>query len=255
MRTKIDNIDINYRVEGNGKDVLLLHGWGSNIKLFDQIIACLEKSHRVLALDMPGFGESEEPPCAWGVDDYVDFVIKFAKEMGCKELIILGHSFGGRVIIKLANRKELPFVISKLILVDSAGILPKKTLKKKLRIRMYKIGKAVLSFAPVKMLFPKALENLRKKNGSADYNNASPLMRQVLVKVVNEELKYLLPGIKVPTLLIWGDKDTATPIEDAKYMEQTIPDAGLVTIAGGSHYAFLEQPVLVNKVLQSFLKV
>lgn len=253
MKKTINGLNINYIEKGQGKDLLLLHGWGANIKLFGQIIACMEQSHRVLALDMPGFGESEEPPKSWNVDEYVDFVIQFAKEAGCKEIDVLGHSFGGRVIIKMANRKELPFKINKIVLVDSAGILPRKSLKKKVRIRIYKIGKAVLSFAPVKYLFPEALDRFRKRSGSADYNSATPVMRETLVKVVNEDLKPLLGGIKAPTLLIWGDKDMDTPISDAECMKELIPDAGLVTIAGGTHYAFLEKPVLVNRVLESFL--
>lgn len=213
----------------------------------------MEKSHRVIALDMPGFGGSDEPPCSWNLDNYVDFVIAFAKEMNCKDLVLLGHSFGGRIIIKMANRKDLPFTISKIVLTGSAGILPPKTMKKRLKIFIYKTGKKLLSLPPVKALFPEALEQLQKRSGSSDYRNASPVMRETLVKVVNEDLKPLLPSIKYPTLLIWGDADNVTPISDAKCMEELIPDAGLVIVKGGSHYAFAEQPFFVNKVLQAFL--
>lgn len=213
----------------------------------------MEKSHRVIALDMPGFGGSDEPPCSWNLDNYVDFVIAFAKEMNCKDLVLLGHSFGGRIIIKMANRKDLPFTISKIVLTGSAGILPPKTMKKRLKIFIYKTGKKLLSLPPVKALFPEALEQLQKRSGSSDYRNASPVMRETLVKVVNEDLKPLLPSIKYPTLLIWGDADNVTPISDARCMEELIPDAGLVIVKGGSHYAFAEQPFFVNKVLQAFL--
>jgi pimeloyl-ACP methyl ester carboxylesterase len=255
LKINIKGIDTNYIVEGEGKCVLLLHGWGSNIKLFEHIISCLERSHKVIALDMPGFGDTAEPPCAWSVDDYVDFVLDFMKNFKCKDLILLGHSFGGRVIIKMNSRENLPFGVTKVVLIDSAGILPKKSMKQKIRTRMYKIGRTLLSISLVRKLYPNALEDFRKRNGSADYNNATPLMRQTLVKVVNEDLKPLLSKIKAPTLLIWGDKDTATPISDAKCMEELIPDAGLVTLQGGSHFAYLEQPFLVNKVLESFLGV
>lgn len=89
-------------------------------------------------MDMPGFGESQEPPSAWCVDDYVDFVIDFLKDYDNKEIMFLGHSFGGRVIIKLNSRTNLPFKISKVILVDSAGILPPKSNKKSFRTYYYK---------------------------------------------------------------------------------------------------------------------
>ena len=123
---KINNIEINYIKEGNSdKSILLLYGWGSNIDLFRGIINNLSKTHTVYALDMPGFGKTEDPKNAWCVDDYVDFVIKFIEKMKIEKLSLLGHSFGGRVIIKLVNREQLNFEIDKLILVDSAGILPK----------------------------------------------------------------------------------------------------------------------------------
>lgn len=253
MRTEIENISINYRVEGEGSNVVLLHGWGSSIKLFDKLIGHLSQKHRVYALDMPGFGESGDPDGVWCVDDYVDFVIAFMNKLGINETSLLGHSFGGRVIIKLVNRQNLSIKVNKIVLVDSAGIRPKKTAEQKRRTFIYKMGRRVLDFPPVRVLYPNALENYRKKHGSADYNAASPLMRQVLVKVVNEDLETFLEGIKQPTLLIWGELDTATPIEDAKKMEEKIPDAGLVTIEGVGHYAYLERPVIVNRVLDSFL--
>jgi len=253
LTKQFQGLKINYIEKGSGKELLLLHGWGSNIKLFQHIIDCMEKTHRVIALDMPGFGESDEPPISWNLDDYVNFVIAFAKEMNCRELVLLGHSFGGRIIIKMANRTDLPFSISKIVLTGSAGILPPKTLKKRLKVLIYKTGKTVLALPPVKALFPDALEQLQKRSGSSDYRNATPVMRETLVKVVNEDLKPLLSTINYPTLLIWGDEDTVTPISDAKCMEELIPDAGLVIVKGGSHYAFVEQPFFVNKVLQAFL--
>ena len=256
MKINIDNLDINYIVEGNSPEkILLLHGWGSNIRLFKNIIDCLSKTKTVYALDMPGFGESDEPPCAWNVDNYVDLVIKFISEMKIEKLSILGHSFGGRVIIKLVNRKNLNFVVNKIILVDSAGIKPKKSLKNILKVRMFKIGKKIVSTNLIKKMYPNALENLKNKFGSQDYKSASPIMRESLVKTVNEDLTYLLKDIKQSTLLIWGDKDTATPIKDAYLMNKLIPDSGIVKIENAGHYSFLEQPILVNRVLESFLKV
>lgn len=255
MIKTVNNIRINYVQKGEGDLIVLLHGWGSNIKLFANLVDLLAKKYTVVAMDMPGFGESQEPPAAWCVDDYVDFVISFLKDYDNKNIMFLGHSFGGRVIIKLNSRKDLPFNISKVILVDSAGILPPKSNKKSWRTRYYKFGKAVLSFKPVAKLFPNALENFRKKMGSADYAAASPLMRQVLVKVVNEDLEPLLPNIKCPTLLIWGVNDTATPLSDGEKMEKLIPDAGLVKLDNAGHYSFLEQQFIFNRVMTSFMKL
>lgn len=252
MVTKIDNISVNYIDIGDGDIIVLLHGWGSNITLFEGIVKTLSPNHRVVAPDMPGFGKTSEPPQPWCVDDYVDFVTKFLNALNIKEFSVLVHSFGGRVLFKLNAKKELPFIIKKAVLIDSAGIMPKKTFKQKLSLRMYKAARCIMSTKVLHFLYPDAVENMRKKRGSADYNNATPTMRSTLVKVVNEDLEPLVSKLNCPTLLIWGDADTATPISDAELMEQLIPDAGLVVCEGAGHYSFLEQPVKVHGALKAF---
>lgn len=252
MVIRIDDIPVNYIDEGEGSAILLLHGWGSNITLFDGIIKTLSPSHRVIAPDMPGFGKTPEPQRAWAVDDYVDFIIKFIDSLELKEFGVLVHSFGGRVLFKLNARESLPYVINKVVLIDSAGIMPKKSLKQKISLKMYKCARSIMSTKPLHFLYPDAVENMRKKRGSADYNNATPTMRQTLVKVVNEDLKPLISKINCPTLIIWGDNDTATPIDDARQMEQLISDAGLVVCEGAGHYSFLEQPAKVHVALKVF---
>ena len=255
LRKTVNGIGINYEQKGSGELVVLLHGWGSNIKLFANLIDLLSAKYTVVAKDMPGFGESEEPKTPWCVDDYVQFVIDFLKDYDAKEVTLLGHSFGGRVIIKMHSRESLPLKVKKVILVDSAGIMPPKSNKKSWRTRYYKMGKAVLSTKLVQKLAPDALENFRKKMGSADYAAASPMMRQVMVKVVNEDLEPYLPNIKCPTLLVWGVNDTATPLSDGEKMEKLIPDAGLVRLENAGHYSFLEQQFTFNRVMCSFMGI
>lgn len=247
----IDNIDVNYFVSGPESEeaVVMLHGWGANIELFRNAAALISTKYKVAAPDMPGFGETPEPPAEWTVDDYTDFAVKFISALGLKKVILLGHSFGGRVIIKMANRKDLPFEITKIIFVDAAGIKPEKSAEQKMKESVSKFGKKLLSGTP------KLLNKLQSMTGSQDYRDASPLMRRILVNVVNEDLKDLLPNIKQSTLLIWGTADTATPLSDAKLMEQLIPDAGLAEIPGCGHYSFLENPVLFNAIITSFLKL
>lgn len=255
MNLTLDGININYRDEGQGDVVLLLHGWGSNIQLFNGIFDLLTPKYRVVALDMPGFGESEEPGEVWGVDEYLDFVIKFINKLQIKSFTVLGHSFGGRVIIKMVNRKNLNFTVEKIILVDSAGIMPKRTLKYHIKVKTYKCIKAVLGFGPVKKLFPNALEKYKKGKGSADYTAASDIMKGCLVKVVNEDLTDLLKNITQDTLLIWGENDDATPLSDAKLMEKLIPEAGLAVIKNAGHYSFLEQKYIFDRILASYMKI
>lgn len=255
MLKNVNGININYVEKGEGELIVVLHGWGSNIGLHANMIELFSKKYKAVAMDMPGFGQSEEPPSAWCVDDYVQFVIDFLADYKDKKIMFLGHSFGGRVIIKLCSRTDLPFEVSRVMLVDSAGILPPRTNKKSWRTRYYKLGKWFLSTRLMQKLAPDALENFRKKMGSADYAAASPLMRQVLVKVVNEDLEPLLPNIKCPALLVWGVNDTATPLSDGEKMEKLIPDAGLVKLENAGHYSFLEQQFIFNRVMCSFLKI
>ena len=123
----------------------------------------------------------------------------------------------------------------------------------KIKQKWFKLCKKAANSKLGKKLSPGLVEKMQKNSGSADYRNATPLMRQVLVKAVNDDVTELLPNIKVPTLLIWGDEDTATPISDAKLMEKLIPDAGLVVLKNTGHYSFLEYFYTFCRVMDSFL--
>lgn len=146
------------------------------------------------------------------------------------------------------------FKINKIVLIGSAGIINKKPLKLRIKIYSFKFCKKIVQLKIIKRFFPNLLNKLKNKFGSEDYKNASHILKQSLVKLINEDLKDCMPNIKVPTLLIWGEKDTATPLSDAKIMERLIPDAGLVTIKNCTHYVFLENPYYVNKIIETFLK-
>lgn len=250
---KVKDLKINYIKMGEGKTVLILPGWGTTIDVYRNMANAISAYANVICLDMPGFGESELPKEVWDLDNYIDFVIEFIKSQNIKELDLIGHSHGGRIIIKMMNRSDLKFSVGKIILIGSAGIVHKKSLKVRLKVKKYKLGKKILSCGLVKKFFPDALERFQKNAGSEDYRNSPPILRQSMVKLINEDLKYCLPNIKVPTLLLWGEKDTATPIEDAYFMEKTIPDAGLVKVEGCTHYVFLEQPAYINKIINTFL--
>jgi pimeloyl-ACP methyl ester carboxylesterase len=246
--------------------------------------------YRACALNLPGFGGSEEPPDAWSVGDYADFVRDFLTERGIRSVTLIGHSFGGRIAIKLAGNSSAatvmnpadalpdggpgaeppetgpgaeplagpgaaPLVVVKMILVDSAGIRPKRTLAWKLKNLVYRGVRQILSLEAVRKKAPSLLERWRVKNSSADYRNATPRMRGCLVKAVNEDLTPCLPSIRCPTLLIWGENDSETPLSDAKIMEKLIPDAGLVVLKNAGHYSFLEQSGIFGRVLDSFLNI
>ncbi len=255
MRITIDGIDIEYKFSGSGeRNVVVLQGWGTEMSVYDSVAAAISDSCRVLQFDLPGFGSSKEPPEAWNVDRFADFFLRLMEELGIKSAALIGHSYGGRIIIKLASRKDIPFNIEKIVLIDSAGILPVRTLKQRIRIRQYKLLKKLFDTRVFYALFPELVDDWRMRQGSEDYRRATPVMRQCLVMAVNEDLTPLLPEIGNECLLIWGDKDTATPIRDAHIMEERIPGAALIVLEGCGHYSFLEAPQKFRSVMKAFFK-
>ncbi len=253
MEIKVNGIKVNYIDEGEGIPVLFLQGWGTNIDLYKKLINKVSTLGRIIAMDLPGFGQTAEPLEAWDVGQYAEFVKEFIRSLRLKKVILMGHSFGGRIIIKLMSNLDNEFKVEKIVLLDSAGIKPKKTLKQQIKQKWFKICKKVVNSKVCRKLKPGLVEKLQRKYGSADYRNATPLMRQVMVKAINEDLTDYLPNIKVPTLLVWGDMDTATPLADAKIMEELIPDAGLVILKNTGHYSFLEDFYTFSRVIESFL--
>lgn len=256
MYTKIQNLNINYKESGSGQEtVVILQGWGTSCEIYNSMASVLGQKYKVIQFDFPGFGDSEEPPCGWNVDKFADFFVEFMQQLAIKKAILIGHSYGGRVIIKLSNRSNLPFEIHKIILVDSAGVLPKKTFRQNMRIKKYKLLKKVANIPFIYAMFKELIDEWKNSQGSEDYKNASPVMKQCLVMAVNEDLTELLSGIKTETLLVWGDKDTATPLSDGELMEKKIPDAGLAVIKGAGHFSFLDQPVIFEKIISSYLGI
>lgn len=228
-------------------------GWGTTIDTYATLIDAISNYRTVYSMDMPGFGQSEEPKANMNLDDYISLVIKFIEEQNLSNVDLIGHSNGGRIIIKMMSQ-DLKFKVNKIVLIGSAGIVHEKSQAQKIRLGIVKAGKKILELKPMKAIMPNVEEKLKNKIGSEDYKNASPVMKETLVNLVNEDLQEYLPNIKVPTLLIWGENDTATPIADAEIMEKKIPDSGLVRIPYCSHYVFLERADYVNNVIKVFFK-
>lgn len=244
-----EGVKLHYTDQGEGQAVVLLHGWGCEGSTFGAAKVWLEEHFRVIAVDFAGFGQSEEPREVWGVDEYTRSIEALMKLEGIESPILIGHSFGGRVSIVYSSRNTT----HKVILVDAAGVKPKRSMKYYAKVYSFKLLKRVAPIFLGKDRAQEWIDRRRAKAGSSDYKQASPMMRAILSKVVNEDLCHLMPKIKAPTLLFWGEMDTATPLSDAKKMERLIPDAGLVTVAGAGHFSFLENMPLFLKVLESFL--
>ena len=252
MFLDIDDLRIEYCEEGEGYPVLLLHGWGASFDTYHGIINTLKNRHRVIALNFPGCGNSDTMKTPWTLDDYCDFVLKFMSALKLENPIMFGHSHGGRVTIKMvAEGMVNP---PKIVLLDSAGLIPKKSFRQKARARSFKFIKGVLTLPVIKNFSEPLLEKARNHYGSADYNAAPLVLRQTLVSLVNTDLRDILHKISCPTLLIWGENDTATPLSDAKIIESSIKDCGLCVIKGTGHFSFCERPAHAHAIINSFIK-
>ena len=224
-----------YECSGSGPAVMLLHGWGCNHTFWAPIEQVLARSYTVYNFDLPGFGQSDEPMTVWGVNEYVEMLEAFVQEHCPGPVSLVGHSFGGRMSILFASRNP----VTRIALVDAAGIRPRRTLGYYRRVYTYKFKRWL-----VLNIFrrPDLFEQWRAHQGSADYKAASAQMKPIFSKVVNQDLKEFLPAIQAPVLLFWGEKDTATPLADAKIMEKMIPsETRLVVIPKAGHFAaFIE---------------
>ena len=249
-RYKYNGIELSYSIEGEGDAVVLLHGWGCDKSIWKSSIEALRSNFRVVAVDFAGFGASEEPKTIWGVEEYTCSVEALLKELNIQSPTLVGHSFGGRVSILYASRND----VKRVVLTDAAGVKPRRSFSYYRKVYTYKLLKRALPLLIGEKKAQMLLDQRRAKSGSSDYNRATPMMRAILSKCVNEDLCYAMPKISAPTLLFWGDMDTATPISDAHKMAKLIPDAGLVVAEGAGHFAFLEQAELWCGALKSFLK-
>jgi len=241
---------VEYTDQGKGPVALLLHGWGTTSKSLEVIANALAENHRVLRLDFPGFGGSPRPQQDWFIEDYAAFVGDFLKKIGTQADIVIGHSFGGRVIIKsIATGILNP---QKVVLIGAAGVKPNTSAKKAVFRVIAKTGKAVTSLPGLRKLQGPLKKSLYSAAGSTDYLNAGA-MQKIFINTVNEDLLPLVRRIKQPTLLVWGEHDDQTPVQDAHKMKAELKNSKLVVIPDAGHYVFLDKTPEVVKALKEFL--
>lgn len=238
-----EGIKINYKDNAlkEKEAIVYLHGWGQNIEMMEPIAKPFLEKKRVIILDLPGFGASEKPKTAWSLEDYAKMLHTLLESLGIKKPNIIGHSFGGKIAILYASLYETKRVV---LLASPYKV---KYKKQPLKVRVYKRIKKIPG---LKWL----ASGMKNKIGSTDYKNASPIMREILVKHVNTDLTENAKRINVPTLLIWGTKDEEAPIENAYELEKIIKDSGVVVYENCTHYAYLERLNQTIRVLEAFIK-
>ena len=238
MFKKIKNIKINYKQYGEGEDIVLLHGWGQNIEMMKPLGDNLSSDHKITIIDLPGFGLSAEPDRVLSVSDYTEIVHELLEELKIDNPIIMGHSFGGRIAIVYASK----YKVNKLVLFGSPCVRHEY---KSFKQSLYKKAKKIKLLKPL-------VNAMKKYVGSEDYKNASPMMRDILVKTVNQDLSEYARKIKCSTLLIWGENDVAVPVSEAKELDNLLTDSALIVLPG-THYCYLENLNQVINILYNFI--
>lgn len=255
MEIAVCGTKVYYELSGEGeKKILLLHGWGCETKLMRPVAEQLTGA-QTLVIDFPGHGQSGRPPEPWGVPEYAACVRELLEKLNFLPCAVIAHSFGARVAIYLASEDEKLF--TKLLLTGAAGVKKPATAESNKRTQQFKQLKGLCETARKMKIFgslpDKAEDALRRKYGSADYNALDAEMRKTFVKVISLDLTDRLCNVKQPTLLVFGDQDTETPLWMAKVMEEKIPDAGLAVFEGGDHFAYIKQLQRFSRVAQVFL--
>ncbi len=248
----VNDLKVNYKTFGEGKPFLILHGWGSKSDRWEKVAELLVKNNiQIIIPDLPGFGQSQEPKTAWNLDNYEKWLWEFTRKVPQlnRQFYLAGHSFGGALAAKFAIKYNQEII--KLFLISSACVR-KNTTVKKLFYRLAKITKLV-SFLPNYELFRKAAYKfvLRK----SDYPHVSGIMKEIYLKVILDDLSYKINFLKVPTVLIWGDKDESTPLNQAHFIHNQIPNSVLCVIPGADHLPHIKIPeILAQKIIEN-LKV
>lgn len=259
MTFNYNGIAINYEIfndsiANKNRPLLLLHGWMARIEAMAPIYQYFKKDRKVVVLDFPGQGgKSDTLNEVWGVPEYSEMVKALIENLEIKGCDVIGHSFGGRVIIYLsAKYKDL---FNRIILTDAAGIKPKMNLRKIVKIYSYKIAKVFMKLVNSKEKYEAKLNEMRAKRGSSDYAMLkTDVMRGTFNKIINLDLTNKLKEINQPTLLVWGENDKDTPLYMAKIMEKNIKDSGIVVLENAGHFSYLDNLHKYLVVTSEFLK-
>jgi len=246
----IKGLEISFKIErkGSQKNFLILHGWGSKAQQWDKVSEIIAgEGFNVIVPDLPGFGESREPERPWNLDDYCVFVQEFAKQLGLKNIYLLGHSFGGSLAVKFALK--YPDQVEKLFLVGAACIR-RKTLGKSLSKKVAKIFR-IFAFLP---FYSSVRKGVYRYVFKSDYINSEGVMRKSYLKIISEDLTDALRAIKIPTVIIWGQNDNVTPIEDAYLIEKNVPGSKLAVIPGGNHDLERGNPEILGRKIVENIK-
>ena len=215
------------------RPIVMLHGWGQNLQSLQPMGELLASKDRVHIVDLPGFGKSAPPPEDWDTTQYADRICQYLDDNGIARADMLGHSFGGRVSIRLAHK--YPHRVRSITLINSGGLQRQRTFKQSLRSQWVRNMRNTFKISPVYR--DELLTWHTQKYGSRDYLNAGAL-QGTLVKTVSEDVTEIVKQISAPVLLLWGEADTETPVEMGHRYHSLFPNSQLITIPNRDHFMF-----------------
>lgn len=248
----INGLTIAAESKGQGRPVLLLHGWGLQLENMQSVADRLAPlGYTVHAIDLPGFGRSTLPAEVWGVPEYARLVAAYIEQAGLKPVSVIGHSFGGRISIVLGA--DYGDLVDKIVLTNSAGVLTPPTTRQRVRQTAFRAVGAALTLPGLRTYEERFRRWARNRYGSADLKAAGPL-EPIFRKVIQQDLVPYAKRIRASTLLIWGDQDQETPLWQGQALEKAIPDAGLVVLQGAGHFAYQERLTDFVRIVDTFLK-
>ena len=216
-----------------------MHGYLADSKIFYNQIPYFEREFEVFAPDFKGFGENKGMAYPYSLDDYILDLKEYFYKNSIKSPSVVAHSFGGRVAIKCAYLDNNFF--DKIVLTGSAGLKPKKTIKKVIKKGVFNILKRVVPKEKLKTFYSK------------DYLSLDSVMQKSFIKIVNEHLDYCLNKIENKTLIINGIDDKETPVYMAKRLNLEIKNSNLILLSNAGHFAFIDKPNLFNMEIGKFL--
>lgn len=251
MQVIVENLLTHYEQSGDsGQQMLLLHGWADKLETYDLLVSELGTDYRITRLDLPGFGSTEAPKQSWGVSEYADFVGSFLDKMSLKPDVVIGHSNGGAVaIVAVANNVIRP---KHLVLLASAGIRNRQTMQKFIWKAVAKLGKVLTFWLP-----KKHKEALQKKLYGTIGSDmlVAPHLRETFKKTVAEDITSHAEKLDVPTLLVYGDQDKATPVDSVgELLHQAIAGSVLEVVPGADHFVHQQKSEQVANLIQEFIK-
>lgn len=248
----VDGLDIRYHTTGSGPVAFFLHGWGSQMESFSELMRTDSwKTHRVIALDLPGFGGSQAPREDWDVERYAKFVAAFLQKISIDSVdVIVGHSFGGRIALKAVSQHLI--VPSKMVLIASAGAAVRHTVRTALYYLVAKVGKIVTLIPPFVFFRKQFRTFLYRSAGSGDYQTAG-VLTGTFKKVIAEDLLPDARLIVVPTLLIWGERDDQTPLSEGRSLSKALQQSQLIIVSGAGHFVHEQCAVEVGQHIHKFL--